>query len=170
MGLAECYAGSGDLQKAERLVDGVLAKEPRYAAAVALLGRLALQNGDYEQAETLLRRAVALAPSDRRARHNLVNCLNQSGKTEEAEQHQKDIEERDKNLARFDEIVYKELPERPGDPSLRYTLGKVFLREGYPEEGIRWLNSALQIDPQYAPALQALKDYYDGIAKEERVD
>ena len=168
MGLAECYAGSGDLTQAEQLADGVLAQEPRYAAAIALQGRLALQNGEYEQAETLLRCAVELAPSDRRARHNLINCLNRSGKTEEAQRHQKDIEERDKDLARFDEIVTKELPERPTDPSLHCTLGQLFLREGFAEEGLRWLQSALQIDPQYAPARQALKDYYATLAKEKR--
>jgi hypothetical protein len=39
------------------------------------------------------------------------------------------------------------------------------LREGYPEEGLRWLNSALRLDPLYAPAQQALKDYREAIAK-----
>jgi hypothetical protein len=33
------------------------------------------------------------------------------------------------------------------------------LRAGQRDEGIRWLNSALELDPNYAPARQALTEH-----------
>jgi tetratricopeptide (TPR) repeat protein len=168
VGLAECRAGLGDPAEAVLLLDEVLAKNPRFAPAVAVRGRLALEDGDYEQAETWLRSAIALAPTDRTARHNLINCLNQRGKTEEAREHQKQIEQREKDLARFDEIISKEMPQRPRDPSLHCILGQLLLRGGYREEGVRWLRSALLLDRNYAPAQKALSDYYAETANAKR--
>jgi predicted Zn-dependent protease len=166
--LAECRAGLGDSAEAERLLDQVLAENPLFPPAVAIRGRLALDNGDYERAETWLRRALALTPIDRATRHNLIKCLNLNGKTEEAEQQQKEIEQREKDLARFDEIITKEMPQRPRDPSLHCALGQLLLRGGYAEEGVRWLNSALRLDRNYAPAQKALSEYRESLAKEKR--
>jgi tetratricopeptide (TPR) repeat protein len=167
-GLAECRAGIGEIQEAVRILDVVLAEDPDWAPALAIRGRLALENGEYEEAESLLRRAIALAPGDRRTRHNLVNCLNQSGKIQEALRHQKENEEREKDIARFDDIVANELPQKPRDPELHCTLGRLLLRGGYTEEGLRWLNSALKLDPHYAPARQALTEYHDALAREKK--
>jgi predicted Zn-dependent protease len=62
------------------------------------------------------------------------------------------------DLARFNEIVTKDIAQRPTDPALHCTLGQILLRGGQREEGLRWLQSALRLDPQYAPALQALAE------------
>jgi tetratricopeptide (TPR) repeat protein len=168
MGLAECRAGLGESSEARRLLEGILAGQPGYEPAIALQGRLALEDGEYEQAESRLREALAITPSDHRARHNLVKCLNQLGKKEEAGRHQQELDQLEKDRGQFEEIVMKELPQRPRDPSLHCTLGRLLLRGGYTEEGLRWLNSALLLDPHYAPAQQALTEYRDGLAKEKK--
>lgn len=51
------------------------------------------------------------------------------------------------------------LAAHPTDPALHCTLGQILWRGGQREEGIRWLQSALQLDPRYAPARQALEEY-----------
>src|SRR5262249_28898787 len=169
--LADCQAGLGGRAEAERLLDGVLAQEPRVEPALALLGRLALEDGEYAKAEAYLRHAIALNPKDRRARTNLVLCLRRDGKAEEAQQQQEEIEQQDKSLERIIEIINKELPKRPRDPALHCTLGHLLLRDGYTEAGVRLLRSALRLDPNYAPAQEALAAHaQQGSVKDPRPD
>jgi Flp pilus assembly protein TadD len=124
-----------------------------------LRGRAALKNGDSAAAETWLRQALHGNPVDHRARYSLILCLNQNGKEEEARQHQQQLDRLEEDLALYNTIVTKEILQKPRDPSLHCTLGQILLRGGQREEGLRWLQSALSLDPQYAPARQALEDY-----------
>lgn len=168
VGLAECRNALGDPAGAARLVDGVLARQPQFAPALSLRGRLALDAGEFAGAEAWLRQAVARDPSDHRALSNLIRCLHQNGKDEEAERRQEQLDQREKDLKRYNEIVTKEMVQRPRDPALHCALGELLLRGGYREEGVYWLRSALRLDPQYAPARQALADYYQKTTTEQQ--
>jgi tetratricopeptide (TPR) repeat protein len=159
VGLAECRAALDDPDEAIRLLDEVLARQPKFAPALALRGRLAVERGEYQAAEALLLQAVQGAPSDQAARYNLVLCLNHNGKSAEAKQHQQWLEQRKEDLKRF-EIVTRDLAQRPRDPALLSTIGELLLRSEFHEQGVQWLRSALRQDPQYAPARKALAEYY----------
>jgi Flp pilus assembly protein TadD len=157
--LAECLDGLDQTAEAVRLVDDVLARQPEYAAALSLRGQLALKSEQLDQAESWLRQALRRAPMDHRARYSLARCLEQSGQQEEARQQRRRLQQMEEDLAHFHKIVTREIAERPRDPALHCTLGQILLRAGQREQGIRWLQSALQLDPHYAPARQALTDY-----------
>jgi tetratricopeptide (TPR) repeat protein len=161
VGLADCLHALGQRDEAERLVDGALARQADYAPALAMRGELDLEEGRYEEAEARLRQAVARAPSDHQAQYDLILCLHHNGKAEEAKAREQELRQWEDDLKRFNEIVTKEMPKRADDPALHFTLGQLLLRSGHQEEGIRWLHSALRLDPQYAPARQALADYYE---------
>jgi predicted Zn-dependent protease len=88
----------------------------------------------------------------------LVLCLEQSGQEEEARRERQQLHLLEQDVARFHEIVTKEIAERPADPALHCTLGQILMRSGQREEGIRWLQSALHLNPNYAPAQQALAE------------
>jgi tetratricopeptide (TPR) repeat protein len=167
VGLAECRDAVGDEDEAVRLVDGVLARQPEFAPAAALRGRLALKGGQPAEAEAWLRQAVIRNPIDHRARYNLILALHASGKEEEAQQEQQHLQQIEEDVARFNEIVTKELVQRPRDPALHCALGQLLLRGGQREEGLRWLQSALRLDPQHAPARQALEAYRRKAAGEQ---
>jgi Flp pilus assembly protein TadD len=160
VGLAECRDALGDGAEATRMLDAVLTRQSEFAAALALRGRLAFESGQAEEAEDWLRRAVARDPSNHRARFNLAACLRQNGKTAEADQQQRLLQQMEDDLARFHEIVTKHMLERPNDPALHATLGQLLLRGGQREEGLRWLHSALRLDPQNATAREALVEYH----------
>ncbi|HMF10883.1 MAG TPA: tetratricopeptide repeat protein [Gemmataceae bacterium] len=159
VGLAECRDALEHPEEAERLVNGVLAEQPDFAPALALRGRILFDSGRAEVAEDWLRRAVARDPSNHRARFNLAACLRQIGKTDEAGQQQQLLEQLEGDLARFDEIVTKEMLQRPRDPALHAALGRLLLRGGRREEGLRWLHSALRLDPQNAAARETLAEF-----------
>jgi tetratricopeptide (TPR) repeat protein len=168
VGLAECRNGLGEVAEATRLVDGVLAQQPQYPPALALRGRIALEHGQYAEAETYLRQAVERSPADIRSHYHLSVCLHHNGKEAEAQRHQQQLQEMEAALRRFDEIVTRDLLQRPRDPALHCTLGKLMLRGGMRQEGLRWLLNALHLDPQYAPAREALKKYYEEEAAKQR--
>jgi tetratricopeptide (TPR) repeat protein len=158
--LAQCRSKMGDAAEALRLVEHVLAQQSDYAPALALRGRLALDSGQSEEAESWLRQAIARNPNDHDARVNLIRCLRQNDKEEEAEQQQRHLDQREADVKRFNEIITRELPQRPRDPALHCDLGKLLLRGGHREEGLRWLQSALRLDAGYAPARQALAEHF----------
>ncbi len=165
VGLAECRDGLGENAEAVRLVDDVLARQPQFAAALSLRGQFALKNEQWVEAETSLRQALRRNPLDHRAQYDLVLCLERSGQEEEARRQRQHLQQIEEDVARFHEIVTKEIARRPTDPALHYTLGQILLRSGQREEGLRWLHSALKLDPHYAPAQQALAD---SLSKVER--
>jgi predicted Zn-dependent protease len=159
--LAECRLGLGDKEGAERLVDEVLAQQPQFPSAISMRGRLLSADGHYAEAETWLRQAVALKPSDHEARYALILCLFNTGRAEEAAREERDFKQLEEDIKRFAEIVAGEMPKRPDDPELHCTLDQLLLRSGHREEGLRWLNSALRLDPNYAPARQTLAEYFE---------
>jgi tetratricopeptide (TPR) repeat protein len=168
VGLAECRDGLGESAEAVQLVDDVLVRQPQFAAALSLRGRLALKNGQLEEAENCLRQALRHNPMDHRARYSLILCLEQSGQEEAAQQQRRQLQQMEEDVARFHDIVTKEIAQRPTDPALHCDLGQLLLRAGQREEGLRWLQSALQLDPNYAPARQAVEEYQKKAEAEPR--
>jgi predicted Zn-dependent protease len=159
VGLAECRYALDEPAVAIALLDDLLAQKPDFAPALALRGRIAVENGDHVAAETWLRQAVERNPSDSQARYTLIRCLHRNRKSREAERHEKWLLQREKDVKRFHEIVTRDLVKRPHDPALHYDLGRMLLRSGHEAEGLRWLKNALREDPRYAPARQALAEY-----------
>ncbi len=159
VGLAECLDGLGQHAEAVQLVDDVLARCPEFAAALSLRGQFALRDGQWAEAESWLRQALRHNPMDHRAHYGLVRCLEQTGQEEEAQVQRRQLQQMEEDVARFNEIVTTEIAQRPTDPALRYTLGQLLLRRGQHEEGLRWLQSALRLDPHYAPARQLVEEY-----------
>jgi tetratricopeptide (TPR) repeat protein len=158
VGLAECRKSLGQLDEAVKLVDQVLSKQPDYAPALALRGRLALDQGQFAEAETWLRQAFHGDPNNYVTRRQLFLCLLRNGKEEEARKLEQESKQIEDDLRRYDEIVTRDLPSNSHDPALLCELGELLLRLGRQEEGLRWLESALKEDKNYAPARKALEE------------
>jgi tetratricopeptide (TPR) repeat protein len=156
--LAECLEGLGENAEALRLVDDVLAREPHMPAALSMRGQLALDEGQLAEAETWLRQALRGDPKDHRAHYSLILCLERSGQEEAARQQRQELQRLEKELTRFDQLVTKEMAERPMDPAVFCNIGQILLRVGKRDEGIRWLQNALELDRNYAPAREALAE------------
>jgi predicted Zn-dependent protease len=170
VGLAECRDALGDSKEAMRMLDDVLQRQPDYAPALSLRGRLALENSRSDEAETWLRRAVALDPKDFQARYNLILCLHNLDKEDEARRQKEELDRSEQDLKRFNEIVTKDMRQRPYDPDLHCLLGQLLLRSGYREEGLRWLHSALRLATGHAEARKTLTEYYQQSKTKPRND
>jgi tetratricopeptide (TPR) repeat protein len=164
---ARCLRLLGRNQEAEQLLDRLLAGQPRHARALGMRAQLAVEAGRDQEASELLVRAVELDPSDQSYKYTLLLCLNRLGKTEEAKIVEAKMAESAAEVRRMDKLV-REVNQKPNDPALRYEAGMIFLRNGFTQDGLRWLYTALDADPNHRPTHQALADYFERTGEEAR--
>jgi predicted Zn-dependent protease len=137
---------------------GILRVNPRDAEAQTQLGQMELEDNKPAEAERWLRLAVEETPWNREANFNLAEAMRRQGKKQSEEKIIKNTVARiDADLKEMDKIS-RLVMKWPNDAMLRCNGGLLFLRNGQVEEGIRWLNTALQLDPNCAPARKALED------------
>jgi tetratricopeptide (TPR) repeat protein len=171
--LARCQTLMGRQEDATATLDGLLARQPRFAPALRDRGVLALQGGQMPQAEAWLRQACELAPGDYPAHYQLEVCLRNGGKGEEAQKVQGRLKQIEEDNKRLRVIIRGDMQRTPHSAALQYELGMILFRTGSVQEGLRWLQSALQDDPQHAPTHRVLATYYQrlgqmGLAEEHR--
>jgi tetratricopeptide (TPR) repeat protein len=157
LGLARCHRLLGELEEADRLLSGLLQTSPESGQVLWEKGQLELERSRPAKAEPWLRKAVAANPYDRRIAYSLNRCLLSLGRSEEAEKVNARIAALDADVRRLDE-VRQAVMERPEDAALRREGGLIFLRNGEQEEGIRWLQHALRLNPGDQEARNALDD------------
>jgi tetratricopeptide (TPR) repeat protein len=163
LSVALCKDLLGEQDEAERLLDRILTKAPHFGPALAARGRIALRTGEPDKAEELLRQAVTVQPDDYSIHYQFHLALLANGKAEEAKQEQARMKQISEDLSRVQEIIRHKMEESPHDPALHYEVGMSALRLGKLSEAVRWFESALREDPNYAPAHKALAEYYQRI-------
>ena len=57
-------------------------------------------------------------------------------------------------------MLPRAIASSPKDADLRREIGELFLRNGQTEQGLRWLDSALVIDPRHRATHRVLAEYY----------
>jgi tetratricopeptide (TPR) repeat protein len=161
VGLAEAWWALGAPEKARPLFDALLAKDPENAKALAGLGALALGAGNATEGEALLRKAIATDPGNVQAQYQLYLCLvQQPGRRREADAQRDEHKRVEADFARLGKIASKEMTRKPNDPDLHAEMGAIYLRYGKPEVGLRWLYSALKLNPTHRRSHQALYEYF----------
>ena len=158
--LARCQRISGQFEQAQKALTMLLAVHPQNAPALSELGMLALEKGQTTEAERFLREAAAKDPHNRLITYSLWQCLEKLGKRDEAKHIKESLERDDAATKRMDQLV-RDVMKRPYDPSLRHEVGMIFLQNGFTEDGLRWLVTALHVDPSHRPTHRALADYYE---------
>jgi tetratricopeptide (TPR) repeat protein len=164
---ARCLWMLGRNEEAEQRLDRLLAGRPRHAKALGMRAQLAVEAGRDQEAGELLARAVELDPSNQSLKYTLLLCLKRLGKTQEAKLVEAKIAESAEEVKRMDKLV-REVNQKPNDPALRYEAGMIFLRNGFTEDGLHWLATALEVDPYHRPTHQALADYFERNGEQER--
>jgi predicted Zn-dependent protease len=164
--MARCQRISGQFGPAEKTLNKLLAEHPQNAQALSELGMLALEKGQTAEAERLLRQAAAKEPHNRLIIYSLWQCLEKLGERDEAKQIKDSLARNDAATKRMDQLI-RDVMKRPYDPSLRHEIGTIFLQNGFTEDGLRWLVTALNVDPSHRPTHQALAEYYERTGKPE---
>jgi tetratricopeptide (TPR) repeat protein len=156
---AKALALEGRTNESRAALDACLRDHPDYPAALAEHGALLLLDGEEKSAEKELARAVALDPGNLTIRNQYTLALNRNGKRAEARAEEKAIEALKLDLERITTLVNK-LQDNPNDPAIPFEIAQIARRSGQKREALRWFNTALQVDPKYAPAHQELATLY----------
>ena len=155
LGLATCRLGLGEYDEAGRMLERLTAAEPDNGKAWAERGRAALDAGRPAEAEPLLRKGLEKAPRYAAAHFQLAQCLRQLGRAKEAQEHQEAFDGIEADWKKIREMT-RRAQEYPGDAVLRCEIGLLLVRNGDPEAGAHWLQSALALDPGNDAARRAL--------------
>jgi len=155
LGLARCYRRLALVDEAAKLLDGLLVEFPNHGETLWERGDLEMDRERPAAAEPLLRKAAAQRPFDRRVQYAMYRCLRQLGRDAEAKTFDARVQRLDADLARLSQIR-NDVMKHPDDAALRCEGGLLFLRNGERDEGLRWLQLALRLDPNCQPARAAL--------------
>lgn len=155
LGLARCYRRLARPDDAVKILDDLIREFPDHGETWWERGELELERGRPATAEPMLRKAATLRPHDRRIQYAMYRCLLSLDRTAEAETFNARVKQLDADLVRM-ATLRNEVIARPNDSALRCEGGLLFLRNGEREEGVRWLQLALRIDPTCEPARTAL--------------
>jgi tetratricopeptide (TPR) repeat protein len=161
-GIARCAAGTGENDKALRLLNQLLDANPNDWMVLTERGWLAVQLDRPQDGEADLRRADALAPPDVPPTR-LVQCLRLLGKNEEANKYQEKVDRIQADRKRAAELGDLIREKKPNDPELRYELGSILLRQGRARDAVHWFNTALAKDPAHRKTHEALVEFYQSV-------
>lgn len=178
-GAAQCLIRLERLDEARQRLDQALAlpdehldeafrlvgesAESAAAQLLATYGRLEIAAGNPNAAAEWLGRAVEANPLDWKGRYSLVQALQASGREKEAAPHAHIVDASGNAMAEMDALLSR-VRDEPDNADIRCRLGEIFLEYVSEQQGVVWLNSALQIDPQHAGAHAALAKFYESRA------
>lgn len=165
LGLTRCRVRLGQSEEARSLVRQLEERFGDSSEALLEAARFAQTDDRQADAERLLRLAVKLAPNDHEVHYQLGLCLERGGKGEEAKYHLRRFKEVEADVMRLDALL-KEVVNHPKDPKPRVEAGQICLRNGQPDESLRWLQGALEIAPNDPATHAALVQLYDAIGDE----
>ena len=130
---AVAFHQAGQLSKAERLYQQVLADNPRNADALHLLGVVAYQVGRHEIAVNLITHAIEIDPQQVEAYNNLGIVFKEQKKLEKSIQ-----------------TYHKAIEINPDHAEAHYNLGNAYQEQGKSEKSIQAYHKAIKIQPDYA--------------------
>jgi tetratricopeptide (TPR) repeat protein len=162
--LAQCRAALGNQAEARKLLDRILAQDPKHVGAMVQYAKITTRHAD---AERWLRRALRVDPNDREANYRLYGVLQHDpGRKKEAKKYFTRFKSLDKAIKRADEIIGTELPRaRERTPALEYEVGTLYLTMGRHDEAEIWLQRAFQHGYRDRALYLALADCYAGMGK-----
>ncbi len=162
----------GKTEEAANILDRLLLDNPRHFAALYFYSKLICEreSPQYDQAERLLRRALAINPTDYSTLHALYKCLENQGKEQETTEIRRRLDQVQSDLTHLDQLRFKGAEPTPNDPQLLCEMGELLMRVGNTDAGLVWLNRALQSDPDHVQSHEALLRYYESIDQKAEAD
>ena len=142
-------------EEASETLQQLLGEHPGHFEAHRLMAEVATSQGNYQQAVKHARAAVERRPYDTTAHNTLGNALRVLGQPEQAKPHLQYVAGAEASLGRMERQL-RQVVDDPINTELRYEIGMTLLRYGSPVDGLKWLQSVLEIEPEHQLARAAL--------------
>jgi len=160
---------SGNLQKAESVLEEILKKQPDNANALNIIGLINYQTGRYDAAIKYFKKALKFSPANARIYLNIGNVLKDMVQSDQAVLYYQKALQFDPNLFEAyhnlgmvlqdkdqpDEAIScyeKALLINPHLADSFYNLGTIFYERGQFDEAITFYQKAVQINPELVEA------------------
>lgn len=164
LGLARCQFTFGELPEARRNLEAGLQKYPENFKLNLELGRHTL-NDDFQVAHQHLEKAVRIEPDSLEAHYLLGQVLIRLGRRSDAEPHLEFVNQINKKLMEMQKLL-DAVALQPNDVEARFQIGLIKLHYESEIEGLQWLQSVLNLEPQHQGAAEQLALYYENKSKE----
>ena len=158
LGLAAISAQTlGRSDEAEVLSEKSLAMNPDESNALMTKAQLAFLNNQPAIAEEVLKKALSAKPNQPPLLQLLMQAQARQGKTGEATETKKNFQVVSDRILKMDKLT-KEISQKPDDPKPRYEMGLLAVEGKMQVLAEQCFRAALDIDPKFELARQALED------------
>lgn len=118
-----------------------------------------IEQGEYQTAVDTLRSTVEAGTRRREIRYAYATALRGLGRLEEATEHFEYASQAAAATAEANQKISR-LNDESSNVELRYEIGAAHLNFGNTEDGLMWLMSVLELDPNHQATHRQLADYY----------
>ena len=160
VGLANCLQTQSQVNAAAEVLRSALIQFPGDYRLIVEQANLEIEQGRFAEAEAALKPEIEAGTRRREIRYAYGMALRGLGKLEEATEHFDYAAEAAKQTGTANRRV-AEVAAQSDNVELRYEIGETQLRYGNIEDGLMWLQSVLDIDPNHRPTHGALAEYYE---------
>jgi predicted Zn-dependent protease len=168
--LGQCRYLQGQSKEARILLEAAEKKLPNDAALLLCLGRIDIAQDRPVAAESRLRHALAADPSDLESQFALVTALRDQNRKEEAARELTRFEEQKALLARANELLHAEAQNPSRNPKVSSEIGTLLLRFGQLQQGLYWLDQALECDPDHQPTHKAYAEFFESKGETKKAE
>lgn len=166
VGYANSLMASGNTEKAYSILSEAITSHPKDHQLLTSLATLLVERGEYQDAESLLRPAIEAGSLRRELRYAYALALRGLGRTDDAKMHFDYAAKSAEEIAKANQLI-PEVANRSDDPELRFKIGAIHLQYGNTEDGLMWLGSVLELDPNHRPTHAALAEHYQRLIEED---
>lgn len=159
-GLAQCLRAQSRRDQAVQVLHESLQRFPDDEQLLVEQAQMLVEQGNYAEAEKGLQTLIGAGSRRREVRYVYATALRGLGRSDEAAKHFEYATEAAERTAVANRRI-ADVADDPDNAQLRYEIGAAHLRYGNLEDGLMWLQSALEIDPKHRPTHRALADYYE---------
>lgn len=156
IGWANCSLALGQVDRVTQLLDEAAKLDTQALGVLLLQGRLAISQGRPAEAMAPLEAAWRQDPKHPDVRYELGTALQMQGRRDEAKPHLEYAQAATQALNQA-RLLMGQIQENPRLVEPRYEVGVTLLKYGVAEDGLAWLRSVLQIEPNHAQTLAAIE-------------
>lgn len=158
LGAARCLEALGKRDEARQVLTALAEEFPASSPVLFALARIELEERNDSRARELLEGALAGDPHNAGIQTALAAALRRGGEIEAAEAYSREAQKSAAAKVRAERLQHK-INAQPDDVALRYELGALQLERGSEREGVMWLKSVLELQPDHKLAREALDRY-----------
>jgi len=158
--MAKCRRMIGEHSVARTILDELLRESPNDAMILAERGTIEMESGEPGEAEKWYREAVRHPSFEPSLYLQFAVCLERNDRREEAAEQRVLHQRAESDLARVREVA-RAISLQPRNVELRREAGEIMLRNHREADGIRWLQSVLELVPQDRDTHRLLAAYYE---------